>query len=57
MITNSFNNRSPAKNNPNWNNDAPEWTQRIEKWQIKRTQHDAGHFEIALALAEYAAKL
>ena len=37
--------------------DAPEWTQRTEKGQIKHTQHDAGHFEIALALAEYAANL
>ena len=33
--------------------DAPEWTQRREKDQIKHTQHDSGHFEIALALAEY----
>ena len=37
--------------------DAPEWTQRLRKGQIKHTQHDAGHFEIALALAEYAADL
>ena len=37
--------------------DAPEWTQRREEGQIKHTQHDAGHFEIALALAEYAANL
>ena len=36
--------------------DAPEWTARIEKGQIKGTQHDSGHFEIALALAEYVAK-
>ncbi len=34
--------------------DAPEWTNRKEKGQIRHTQHDAGHFEIALALAEYA---
>ncbi|MCR4622596.1 MAG: nucleoside phosphorylase [Clostridiales bacterium] len=35
--------------------DAPEWTQRREKDQVRHTQHDSGHFEIALALAEYAA--
>ena len=35
--------------------DAPEWTDRREKGQIRHTQHDAGHFDIALALAEYAA--
>ena len=33
--------------------DAPEWTDRLEEGQIKDTQHDAGHFHIALALAEY----
>ena len=37
--------------------DAPEWTQRREKDQIKDTQHDSGHFDIALALAEYVADL
>lgn len=37
--------------------DAPEWTQRIEKGQIRHTQHDSGHFEIALALAEYVSNL
>ncbi|MBO7358202.1 MAG: nucleoside phosphorylase [Clostridia bacterium] len=37
--------------------DAPEWTQRREKDQIKHTQHDSGHFEIALALAEYVTGL
>ena len=37
--------------------DAPEWTSRQEKDQIRHTQHDSGHFEIALALAEYAAGL
>ena len=31
--------------------DAPEWTNRKEKNQIEHTLHDAGHFEIALALA------
>lgn len=33
--------------------DAPEWTKRKEKGQIKDTQHDIGHFEIALTLADY----
>ena len=33
--------------------DAPEWTNRKEKGQIEHTQHDPGHFDIALALAEY----
>ena len=37
--------------------DAPEWTMRREKGQIRHTQHDPGHFEIALALAEYVADL
>ena len=37
--------------------DAPEWTLRKEEGQIEHTQHDSGHFEIALALAEYAAGL
>ena len=37
--------------------DAPEWTQRKEPGQLRHTQHDAGHFEIALALAAYAASL
>lgn len=37
--------------------DAPEWTQRKEKEQIRHTQHDYGHFEIALALAEYVSNL
>ena len=36
--------------------DAPEWTDRREESQIKDTQHDSGHFEIALALAEYVTK-
>ena len=35
--------------------DAPEWTARTEKGQIEHTQHDPGHFDIALALAEYVA--
>lgn len=33
--------------------DAPEWTMRREAGQIEHTQHDPGHFDIALALAEY----
>ena len=33
--------------------DAPEWTDRKAKGQIEHTQHDPGHFDIALALAEY----
>ena len=37
--------------------DAPEWTDRREKDQIRDTQHDSGHFDIALALAEYVADL
>ena len=37
--------------------DAPEWTQRKGEDQIVHTQHDSGHFEIALALAEYVANL
>ena len=36
--------------------DAPEWTARRTKGQVKHTQHDPGHFEIALALAEFAAE-
>lgn len=37
--------------------DAPEWTMRKEKGQITHTQHDPGHFDIALALAEYVVNL
>ena len=37
--------------------DAPEWTARKEKGQIRHTQHDAGHFDIALALAEYVSNI
>ena len=37
--------------------DAPEWTDRKEKGQIEHTQHDPGHFDIALALAEYVVDL
>ena len=37
--------------------DAPEWTNRTVKGQVKHTQHDPGHFDIALALAEYVANL
>ena len=37
--------------------DAPEWTDRKAPGQIEQTQHDPGHFSIALALAEYAADM
>ena len=33
--------------------DAPEWDARREKNQIKKTQHDPGHFGIALELARF----
>lgn len=33
--------------------DAPEWDKRHEDGEIDGTQHDAKHFEIALALAEF----
>ena len=33
--------------------DAPVWTERRAKGQIRHTQHDPGHFDIALLLAEY----
>jgi uridine phosphorylase len=33
--------------------DAPKWDARKEKNQKKHTQHDPGHFEIALELASY----
>lgn len=33
--------------------DAPEWDPRHEKGEIRDTQHDSGHFDIALALAEF----
>ena len=36
--------------------DAPEWDQRHKKGEKAGTQHDVGHFEIALALAEYLAE-
>ncbi len=35
--------------------DAPEWDIRMKKNQIKHTQHDSGHFDIALELARYIA--
>ena len=37
--------------------DAPEWTNRKAAGQVEHTQHDPGHFDIALALAEYVAGL
>jgi len=36
--------------------DAPKWDARKEKGQIKHTQHDPGHFDIALELARYIAQ-
>ena len=36
--------------------DAPQWDERVKKNQIKHTQHDAGHFHIALELARYIAE-
>lgn len=36
--------------------DAPEWDKRCKDGEIKGTQHDAGHFDIALALAEFLCK-
>lgn len=37
--------------------DAPEWTDRRKNNQIKDTQHDSGHFDIAVTLAEYVTNL
>ena len=36
--------------------DAPKWDMRQTKGQVKHTQHDAGHFDIALELALYVAQ-
>lgn len=36
--------------------DAPEWDARMKKNQKKDTQHDPGHFDIALELARYVAE-
>lgn len=36
--------------------DAPKWDERRQKNQIKHTQHDFGHFDIALELARYIAE-
>ena len=33
--------------------DAPKWDEQMKKDQVKHTQHDAGHFDIALELAYY----
>lgn len=33
--------------------DAPEWDDRMKKNEVKNTQHDSGHFDIALELARY----
>lgn len=37
--------------------DAPEWDERKSEGQIKNTQHDSGHFDIAIALAEYVSDM
>lgn len=36
--------------------DAPEWDERHESGEIKGTQHDAGHFDIALELARFVSE-
>ena len=36
--------------------DAPEWDERHKEGEIEGTQHDAGHFDIALELARYVAE-
>lgn len=33
--------------------DAPEWDTRRKEGETKGTQHDTGHFDIALELARY----
>lgn len=33
--------------------DAPEWDMRCKECELEGTQHDVGHFNIALALADY----
>lgn len=33
--------------------DAPQWDTRCKAGQVEGTQHDAGHFDIAIALADY----
>ena len=37
--------------------DAPEWDARRREGETTGTQHDVGHFDIALALADYVAEL
>ena len=36
--------------------DAPKWDARMKEGQVEHTQHDPGHFEIALALAQYVSE-
>ena len=36
--------------------DAPEWDERHKEGETEGTQHDAGHFDIALELARYVAE-
>ena len=33
--------------------DSPEWDERCRSGELAGTQHDAGHFDVALALADY----
>ena len=37
--------------------DSPKWTMRAKEGQIKDTQHDSGHFDIAIALAHYVSEV
>ena len=37
--------------------DSPKWTMRAKEGQIKHTQHDSGHFEIAIGLANYVSEV
>ena len=36
--------------------DSPKWTMRAKEGQIKHTQHDSGHFEIAIGLANFVSE-
>ncbi|MBR4033395.1 MAG: nucleoside phosphorylase, partial [Clostridia bacterium] len=37
--------------------DSPKWTMRAKEGQIKDTQHDSGHFDIAIGLADYVSEV
>lgn len=52
MITDTFDDRSPAIINPAVKEDAPEWDERGQDYR-NGGQHDVGHFAIALALADF----